>query len=78
MVLRCGVGVPSALTPTSTLQVINDVDWLPEELSAGYLFTTVGRTASVEVSVPDAHRPEANALVDLAAAIGSRVPVAST
>ena len=65
IVLRCGVPTPKALTPTSQLVTINGVSWLPEQLTQGYLFTTVGREVNIEVAVPDAYSPEANVLVDL-------------
>ena len=70
IVVRCGVPVPAALTPTSQLISVNGIDWLPEQLERGYLFTTVGRAPAIEVSVPDAYRPESDALVDLAPAVG--------
>jgi len=74
IVLRCGVGVPVALKPTSELVTINGVDWLPEPLTQGYLFTTVGRVLNVEVSVPDHYSPEADALTDLGPVIASLDP----
>lgn len=77
IVLRCGVGVPAALTPTSALLTVDGVDWLPEQLTHGYLFTTVGRAVNVEVSVPDAYSPEAGALADLSPAIAATIPSAS-
>ena len=55
--LRCGVGVPAALTPTAELVTVDGVDWLPEPLTAGYLFSTVGRVVVVEVAVPDTYAP---------------------
>jgi hypothetical protein len=74
IVLRCGVGVPAALTPTSQLLTVDGVDWLPEKLTAGYLFTTVGRAVNVEVSVPSAYTPEADALADLSPAVAAAIP----
>jgi len=74
IVLRCGVGVPAALTATSELVTINGVDWLPEPLTQGYLFTTVGRVLNVEVSVPDHYTPEADALSDLGPVIVAMDP----
>jgi hypothetical protein len=53
------------------------VEWFPEELERGYRFTTFGRSAFVEVTVPDDYRPEVNALVDLAAAVDAAVPRAT-
>jgi hypothetical protein len=77
IVVRCGVPVPAALTPTSQLITVNGVDWLPEQLERGYLFTTVGREPAVEVSVPDAYRPESDALVDLGPAVAGIPATAS-
>jgi hypothetical protein len=74
VVLRCGVPTPAALQPTSELITVNGVDWLPEQLTKGYRFTTTGRVANVEVTVPQAYHPEVNALVDLAAPIRSTNP----
>lgn len=71
IVVRCGVPAPASLTPTSQLLTVNGVAWLPEPLERGYLFTTVGRELNVEVSVPDAYRPESDALVDLSAAVAT-------
>ncbi len=76
IVLRCGVAMPAALTATSQLLSVNGVDWLPEPLERGYLFTTVGRAPVIEVSVPDAYQPESDALVDLSDAVAG-VPVSS-
>jgi hypothetical protein len=74
IVLRCGVPTPSALTATSQLLSVDGVDWLPEQLTAGYLFTTVGREVNVEVSVPDAYTPESDALADLSPVIAAMDP----
>jgi hypothetical protein len=73
--LRCGVPQPEALVPTAQLVTVNGVDWLPEELTRGWRFTTTGRVAFVEVDVPEAYRPEVDALVDLADAVSAAVPV---
>jgi hypothetical protein len=74
IVLRCGVTTPSGLQPTSQLATVNSVDWLPERSGDGYRFTTVGRTANVELVVPGAYAPEADALVDLAATVRAHDP----
>jgi hypothetical protein len=74
IVLRCGVPEPEALEPTSQLVTVDGVDWFPEQLTAGYLFTTYGRAVFVEVSVPDDYAPEAGALTDLADAVEAAVP----
>jgi hypothetical protein len=69
IVLRCGVGTPAALQPTSELTTVDGVDWLPETLEGASRFTTVGRIAYVEVTVPDSYATAADALVDLGPAI---------
>ncbi len=74
IVLRCGVPAPVAMQPTSELLTVDSIDWLPETLDRGALFTTVGRTAYVEVTVPTMYAPEARALTDLAAAVRTAVP----
>jgi hypothetical protein len=76
--LRCGVATPTALTPTSQLLRVNGVDWLPEQLTAGYRFTTVGRVANVQVDVPDDYAPEADALTSLADPLKLAVPRAAS
>ena len=73
--LRCGVDKPPTLEPTSQCFEVNGVGWLAEEATTGYLFTTIGRTAYVEVAVPSDYAPEANVLVDVAAPIAAHVPV---
>ena len=72
--LRCGVPTPSALKPDSELVVVDGVSWLPEQLTAGYRFTSVGRTVSVEVVVPSKYAPEADALADISPVIVASVP----
>ena len=78
VVLRCGVSSPAAYEPTAELVEVNGVEWFPEELERGYRFTTFGRSAFVEVTVPDDYRPEVNALVDLADAVDAAVPRTGT
>ena len=77
--LRCGVPPPPGLGPTSDVIEVEGVEWFLAESAAGYRFTTVGRTANVELTVPSqVDRTEATAsLVDLAPAIkrvASEVP----
>jgi hypothetical protein len=76
-VLRCGVDKPRGLTPTAEIIEVNGVEWFLSESRRGYTFTTVGRVAYVELTVPSAvERSEATApLVDLAAAVSRSVPV---
>jgi hypothetical protein len=73
--VRCGVPPPTALGMTSQLITANDVDWFPEELTEGYLFTTYGRVTSVEVSVPDDYSPEMGAATELSTLVSETIPV---
>jgi hypothetical protein len=75
IVLRCGVDRPAEYEPTSMLGTYDGVDWLPVETADGYVFYATGRAAWIEVTVPSAYAPEANPLIDLAAAIKANVPV---
>lgn len=72
--LRCGVGRPAALRPTSQLVTVDGVDWLPDPAEAPTRFTTVGRTAYVQVIVSEDSLPPANVLVELADPIKAAVP----
>lgn len=74
IVLRCGVAEPGALTPSSPCAEVNRVGWFAERVDAGYRFTTIGRSANVQVEVPYDHEPAADALVDIAAAVRDTVP----
>jgi hypothetical protein len=76
IIMRCGVDPPRAYQPTSQLSVVNGVDWLPEKLSNGYLFTTIGRTPGVALAVPADHSPEVDPLVDLSTVVGQTIPAA--
>ncbi len=73
--LRCGVAEPAALEPTSQCYEVDGVGWFAEPGEDGYLFTTIGRTAFVEVGVPGRYAPEADVLVDLAEVVRSHDPV---
>jgi hypothetical protein len=75
VVLRCGVDRPASLTPTSEL----GVPWFLDERPSGYVFTTTGRSAYVEVRVPSSvDRTAATApLVDLARAVKQSLPRAT-
>ena len=67
--LKCGVGKPPGLGDASECFEVNGVGWFAEEADGGYLFTTIGRSAYVQVGVPTEYAPEANALVDVAEAV---------
>jgi hypothetical protein len=77
VVLRCGVGKPRTLRPTSETIEINGVQWFLHETPDAYVFTTYGRDAFVEVRVPiSVPREQATApLVDLARPMIDSVPV---
>ena len=72
--LKCGVDKPPGLGPESECFEVNGVGWFAEEAEGGYLFTTIGRAAFVQMGVPTDYAPEANALVDVAAAV-QKLPV---
>ena len=72
--IRCGVPTPAVLQPTSTLVTVDGIDWLPEELTGGWLMTTVGRVANVEITVPTAQGPAPSVAADLAATISATLP----
>ena len=74
IVLRCGVGRPEDMAPTSEAVEIDGVAWFPQELTAGYRFTTTGLGTRVEVTVPDAYAPETGPLVDLSPVIAASMP----
>lgn len=75
VVLRCGVADPP-VRPTTQLRTINDVDWYTAdfEVTGPHVYTTVGRVANVELTIPDGRLP-AGALVDLADAVKLAVPL---
>lgn len=74
IVMRCGVPRPPTLKPSSQLVNVDGVDWFAEELTGGYLFTTYGRQAFVEVSVPADYAPEVGPITELSAAVTETVP----
>jgi len=80
IVLRCGVERPPWLQPTSFCFVINDVGWYAEDAGGPLdgttapqgevVFTTIGRSPYVEITVPpDDSRSVVDPLTDVAAAI---------
>ncbi len=81
IVVRCGVPKPTSLRPDSSCFVVNDIGWLAEQegrpvtgtepVDGELVFTTIGRSAYVEVTVPPDYQPAADALVDLAGAIAT-------
>jgi hypothetical protein len=75
IVLRCGVPAPPTLVPTSECLEVNGVGWFAEEATGGMIFTTIGRAAFVEVSVPAQYPLGTGALVDVGSAVATRDPV---
>lgn len=68
IILRCGVPEP-VVDPTSNVFDVAGVTWVPVSGEGGTYFYTVGRTAVLEVAIPDDYAPEAEVLVDLAPAV---------
>jgi hypothetical protein len=75
IVLRCGVAAPPTLTQESECLEVNGVGWFDEDAQNGKIFTTIGRPAYVELSVPEEYAPESGALADLADAVSAHDPV---
>lgn len=73
--LRCGVPTPAALGPASSLVTVNGVDWFAEELTNGTVFTTVGREANVEITVPADVEPAVNVVTDVCETVSENDPV---
>ncbi len=86
IVLRCGVSRPTALVVTSACFEVSGVGWLAtqdgrevsgdEPVNGTMTFTTIGRSAYVEVSVPDVDgRSPADPLTVLARPIQHSIPL---
>jgi hypothetical protein len=77
VVLRCGVGRPAGLQPTSQVVEVNGVEWFLGGDDPPYVLTTVGRGTYVQVRLPrDVPRGEVTAsLVDLARPVKRAMPV---
>lgn len=78
IIVRCGVPRPETLTASSQLVTVDGVDWFAEELTAGYLFTATGRTAYVEVTVPDDYAPEIGPVTELSPLVATAIPERTT
>ncbi|MCW2912049.1 MAG: hypothetical protein JWN52_117 [Actinomycetia bacterium] len=72
--LRCGVGRPAALQPTSPLVTLNGIAWFGEPVDRPVTFTAVGRQAYVEVTVPTTIQPPGDVLIELTSAIKAALP----
>lgn len=78
IVLVCGGAAP-VIEPTAQLVTVDEVDWFPERLpQGGTKFSTVKRAATVTVTVPLGHEPEAGALVDISGSVRATVPSTAT
>jgi hypothetical protein len=74
--LACGVAQPAGLNAASQCFEVNGVGWYVQDRSDSYRFTTIGRKAYVEVTVPRHYGPQpANALIDLARPVSDHIPV---
>jgi hypothetical protein len=81
IVLSCGVDRPAALRRSSSCFVVDGVGWLAtrhgtevtgsDQAGGTLTFTTIGRSAYVELSVPDAYQPQADPLAAVASAVSS-------
>lgn len=69
ILVRCGVPAPGALDPTSALIDVESITWFPETLTNGTVFTSVGTSPIIEVTVPREYAPEVNVLVDVATTV---------
>lgn len=73
--LACGVAKPAGMNAASRCWEVNGVGWYAEERDSDVRYTTLGRKALVQVTVPNKFTPQAAALVDLAGPIKDHVPV---
>jgi hypothetical protein len=53
VVLRCGLGKPAELQPTSSLRVISEVNWLPIEGDGATTWYTVDRPVYIALTIPE-------------------------
>ena len=75
IVLRCGVSVPASLRPGAHCDTIDGVDWFTRQHDDTFVFATIGRASTVEVTVPDDYDPAGDALIDLTGAVRTAIPV---
>ncbi|MGH3546254.1 MAG: DUF3515 domain-containing protein [Mycobacteriales bacterium] len=59
IVLRCGVGRPTALTPSAELIGVNGVEWVADSGKSATVWTTTSLPVNVEVTVPRQYRDQA-------------------
>lgn len=53
VVLRCGLGKPAELQPTSSLRLISEVNWLPIEGDGATTWYTVDRPVYIALTIPE-------------------------
>ena len=63
--------------PSSQLIDVNGLEWFAEELTQGYLFTTYGLAANVEVTVPDDYAPEIGPVTELSTLVQAAIAKSS-
>lgn len=73
--LACGVAKPTGMNAASRCWEVDGVGWYQDERDSDIRFTTLGRQALVQVTVPNKYAPQANALTDLAKPIDRHIPV---
>ena len=73
ILLRCGVPEPERVAEPVT---INDVDWSVRDSGAGFTWTTTGRTAALEVEIPDSYENFAELIVPLTGPVAAHLPKA--
>ncbi|MFE3460393.1 DUF3515 domain-containing protein [Nocardiopsis aegyptia] len=72
--LRCGVPRPAALARDSLIEEVDGVAWLPQPPNEPTLFTAVGHTAYVELTVPPSYGAPAAALTTVSALVDEHIP----
>lgn len=75
IVATCGVPTPVSASSGAACYEVNGVGWYADEQPQQVTFTTVGRRLNLEVVVGSAFAPQADVLIDLAAAVKAHDPV---
>lgn len=64
IVLVCGID--SSIPADAQVINVNGIDWVAQTSTEGTVFTTFDRSPTLQMRVPSAYRPEAEALTELA------------
>ncbi|MFO7193767.1 MULTISPECIES: DUF3515 domain-containing protein [Thermocrispum] len=72
VVLRCGVGKPRELKPTSKLVVVDDVQWFPVDNTGATTWYVAGKPVTVAVTVPEG--AGTGVVQDLSKAVAAAMP----